>query len=304
MNALPPTPKLATNGNKCAGTGVTFNATGGTAYQWTGAFNGQTGSSKTSATTAGNYTTSIRNYVSANGITCYSAYTGNVTGYVNATPATPRLTQNGPKKGTGVTFTATGGTNYQWTGAFNGQTGNPKTSSTATGNYTTSVRNYVTANGITCYSAYTSSVTGVVQKAGPTIPGVTWTNTQVLASQYNGSGAQSACPSGMRLPTQAEFQKMFDAGSTWRTANSGYGNTENGRFFGSNSGSCTVANGNCVFLPARGDNGNGDTSYGNYWSSTQYPSITNYAYNLTFNNGYSNVIYYSKTYNFSILCVQ
>ncbi len=42
VNPTPATPSLATTGNKCAGTGVTFNATGGTAYQWTGAFNGQT----------------------------------------------------------------------------------------------------------------------------------------------------------------------------------------------------------------------------------------------------------------------
>ncbi len=281
---------------------MTFNATGGTAYQWTGAFNGQTGNTKTTATTAGNYTTSVRNYVSANGITCYSAYTGNVTGYVNATPATPRLTQNGPKKGTGVTFTATGGTNYQWTGAFNGQTGNPKTSSTATGNYTTSVRNYVTANGITCYSAYTGNVTGVVENAGP-IPGVTWTSTQVLGTQYTWSAAQSACPSGWRLPTSDEFQKMVDAGYTWRAANSGYGNTENGTFFGTNSGSCTIANGNCIFLPARGDNGNGDTSYGNYWSSTQGNS--DYYYFLNFSSGNSNVGYYNSNFNnFSVLCVQ
>ena len=222
---------------------------------------------------------------------------------MNVTPVTPSLTQNGPKKsGTGVTFTASGGTAYDWAGAFSGS-GASKTSSTATGTYTARVRNVVTANSKTCYSAYTGNVTGVVEKAGPTIPGVTWTNTQVLGSQYYGNTAQYACPSGWRLPTQAEFQKMVDAGYTWRAANSGYGNTENGTFFGTNSGSCTIANGNCIFLPARGRNGNGDTSYGNYWSSTQGNS--DYYYFLNFSSGNSNVGYYNSNFNnFSVLCVQ
>ena len=225
---------------------------------------------------------------------------------MNGKPATPGLTQDGPKKGAGVTFYASGGTNYQWTGAFNGQTGNPKTSSTATGNYTTSVRNYITANGITCYSAYTGNVTGVVEKAGPTIPGLAWTNTQVLGSQYNWNNAQSACPSGWRLPTKDEFQAMVNAGYTWRTANSGYGNTENGIFFGSNSGACTIANGNCLFLPARGLGNNGVGTGCFYWASMQSPTK---AYSLEANNGYYGCHALTSdrrdTYvNLSVVCVQ
>ncbi len=218
---------------------------------------------------------------------------------MNVTPVTPSLTQNGPKKsGTGVTFTASGGTAYDWAGAFSGS-GASKTSSTATGTYTARVRNVVTANSKTCYSAYTSNVTGVVENAGP-ISGITWAKTQVLGSQYNGNTAQSACPSGWRLPTQAEFQKMVDAGYTWRAANSGYGNTEAGTFFGTNSGSCTIANGNCIFLPARGGNGYGIGTYGYYWSSTQNSSGS--YYNLYFHSGSSSV---NLNYNnFSVLCVQ
>ncbi len=213
-----------------------------------------------------------------------------ITAYVNVAPSVPSLTQNGPKKGAGVTFYASGGTNYQWTGAFNGQTGSSKTTAATEGNYTTSVRNYVTANGITCYSAYTGNVTGVVEKAGPTIPGLAWTNTQVLGSQYSWKSAQSACPSGWRLPTRAEFQAMINAGSTWRTANSGYGNTENGKFFGSNSAACTIANGNCVFLPARPNGSNGS-----YWSSD-----SSYALRITYDISSVN----QTIGNTSVLCVQ
>ncbi len=96
---------------------------------------------------------------------------------------------------------------------------------------------------------------------------------------------------------------MVDAGYTWRAANSGYGNTENGTFFGTNSGSCTIANGNCIFLPARGYNGHYVGSYGYYWSSTPYNG--NYYY-LCFYNGSSHV-YSSTSYNYnnySVLCIQ
>ncbi len=228
--------------------------------------------------------------------------TSDITAYVNVTPVTPSLTQNGPKKsGTGVTFTASGGTAYDWAGAFSGS-GASKTSSTATGSYTARVRNVVTTNSKTCYSAYTSNVTGVVEKGVPTIPGVTWTNTQVLASQYTWNQAQSACPSGWRLPTRDEFQKMVDAGSTWRVANSGYGNTEAGTFFGTNSESCTLANGNCIFLPARGHNGNDIGTYGGCWSSTR--NYSNYRYGLFFTPHYSSVSYDYDYDGCSVLCVQ
>ncbi len=123
-----------------------------------------------------------------------------------------------------------------------------------------------------------------------TIPGLAWTNTQVLASQYDGDAAQYACPSGWRLPTSDELQAMVSAGYTWRAANSGYGNTENGTFFGINSGSCTIADGGCIFFPANG----------NYWSSTRYYSGQYFALDI-----YSNSVEaYNGGENFSVLCLQ
>ncbi len=302
-----PTVTGSTGTPRCGAGTVTIYATPstGAVIDWYATATGGASLTTSNAYTTPNIGGSTTYYAQARHTTtgCVSTSRMPVVATVNATPPTPGLTQNGPKKsGTGVTFTASGGTNYQWTGVFNGQTGNPKTSSTATGSYTTSVRSYVTANGIACYSGYTGNVTGVVENAAPTIPGIAWTKTQVLPSQYTWANAPSACPSGM--PTQAEFQKMVDAGYTWRAANSGYGNTENGTFFGSNSGACTVANGNCLFLPARGHNGNYVGTLGYYWSSAQNPSNTINAYRLYFNNGNSSVRTSSKTNGFSVVCVQ
>ncbi len=152
----------------------------------------------------------------------------------------------------------------------------------------------------------------------PLIPGLEWTNTLVLDSQYGsglgsivgGGGDVGECPSGMRRPSRDEYQTMISAGYTWRTANSGYGNTEAGTFFGTNSGSCTIANGNCLFLPARGGNGSNIGTNGYYWSSTGTPFKPGYAngiYYLTF--GSNNVVQVPATAIngsdlFSVLCVQ
>ncbi len=183
----PNVPTLNASANQCAGTGVTFTASGGSAYDWAGAFTGS-GNPKVSATTAGTYTARVRNVVTINSVNCYSAYTANVTRYVNPTPATPVLATTGNQcAGTGVTFNATGGTAYDWAGAFNTQTGNSKTSSTATGTYTTSVRNAVTANGITCYSAYTANVNGYVNPT-PVTPSYDWTGA------FTGSGVTKVSP--------------------------------------------------------------------------------------------------------------
>jgi uncharacterized protein (TIGR02145 family) len=97
--APPAAPAAPTqNGPKCAGTGVTFSASipaGATGLDWTGSVSG-TGTSKTTATTAGNYTAQVRAYYTASGITCYSGWSTAATGVVAAC--------NEP--GSTVTFTA------------------------------------------------------------------------------------------------------------------------------------------------------------------------------------------------------
>ncbi|MDR1405678.1 MAG: hypothetical protein LBI89_00550, partial [Prevotellaceae bacterium] len=82
--ANPSTPSLSQNGPKCAGTAVTFTASGGSgSYNWNGQFSGS-GTAKTSPTTAGSYSAQVRSVTTASGATCYSAYTSSVTGTVNA----------------------------------------------------------------------------------------------------------------------------------------------------------------------------------------------------------------------------
>jgi hypothetical protein len=86
--ANPLTPGLSQNGPKCAGTAITFTASGGSgAYDWSGTFSGS-GKTKTTATTAGSYTAAVRSSQTHTGVTCYSGYTNNVTGIINTPTST------------------------------------------------------------------------------------------------------------------------------------------------------------------------------------------------------------------------
>ncbi len=137
----------------------------------------------------------------------------------------------------------------------------------------------------------------------------TWATTSITDATWT----VNPCPSGWRLPTQAEFQALHDnsvpVGGTWVAA--GTRNSVNGRYYGPNSATCSVLGGNmtgCIFLPAVGRrNTNGalsnQTSSGYYWSSTQYNSGS--GYNLYFNSGGSNPANYNnKAYGFSVRCVK
>jgi hypothetical protein len=83
---IPSVPSLPSqNGPKCAGTGITFSATkpdDATGLDWTGSVSGQ-GTSKTTATTAGNYSAQVRSYLTSGEATCYSGWTSPVTGTIN-----------------------------------------------------------------------------------------------------------------------------------------------------------------------------------------------------------------------------
>ncbi len=170
MNFTPVIPSLTITGNQCVGTGVTFNASNGENYEWTGAFNGQTGNTKTSSAVTGNYTTSVRNYVSANGITCYSAYTAEVTGSVNEKPSKPTLTASKNPKcpGEAVTISLPNwyglpggveGRNYHISGIVWGQSAN-----VGTGSYKGQVQH---PNG--CWSDFSDPLT----ISDVTAPGIT-----------------------------------------------------------------------------------------------------------------------------------
>jgi uncharacterized protein (TIGR02145 family) len=108
------------------------------------------------------------------------------------------------------------------------------------------------------------------------------------------------CPTGWRLPTQAEFQQLINSGSTWRST------APQGRCFGpGHNAACTTSG--TVFLPAAGYRNlssgtlNGAGTLGYYWSST--PSGTTDAMYLYFSSGNAFVYNLNRAYGFSVRCV-
>ena len=85
---------------------------------------------------------------------------------------------------------------------------------------------------------------------------------------------------GWQMPSLEQIKEILDnSTSEWVTENGVYGR----RFTGSNGGS--------IFLPAAGDRWHDSLyyagRYGNYWSSTQDPSLSFYAYYLDFGSDYA-----------------
>ena len=106
-----------------------------------------------------------------------------------------------------------------------------------------------------------------ISKDYVTINGITWAAKNAGASNPEDNGnlytwkqANTACPSGWRLPTQEELEKLKNAGSVWGTQNG-----KNGRYFGDNN--------NMLFLPAAGFRVLGQTQHigtvGYYWSGAE-----------------------------------
>jgi hypothetical protein len=84
VNDLPAVPTLNSPSSVCAGNYLTFTASGGSGYyDWAGDVS-RTGSSKQVGTANGNYTARVRSYQTSSGTTCYSSYTGDVTGTIQA----------------------------------------------------------------------------------------------------------------------------------------------------------------------------------------------------------------------------
>jgi uncharacterized protein (TIGR02145 family) len=114
-----------------------------------------------------------------------------------------------------------------------------------------------------------------------------WISTPDNASTWT----VNPCPTGWRMFEDVEFKSLINGyGSTWAAANSGRGNTTNGRFLGTRNATCSLPNNmsGCIFLPAAGTRyGNGalnsQGSEGMYWSRTQHPSYGGFA--IYFNTG-------------------
>ena len=144
--------------------------------------------------------------------------------------------------------------------------------------------------------------------------GKAWSDTTVntgwVSSITDLEWTTTPCPSGWRIPTQAEYQDLHNSGSTWVTATQ-RGAPVPGRFYGSKHADCVFPNNmaGCVFFPASGyrypTNGafTGGGASGNSWSSTQGGSANGYF--LGFASTFSGPAYsYSKAYGFSVRCVR
>jgi hypothetical protein len=113
----PALPALSRTGNTCAGTAITFTASGGSGvYDWSGTFSGS-GNSKTTGTTAGNYIAEVRSVLTSGDVTCYSNYES-ATGTINVVPGVPNMGGGGTHCSVPHSITATKGTNgngIRWT---------------------------------------------------------------------------------------------------------------------------------------------------------------------------------------------
>ena len=137
----------------------------------------------------------------------------------------------------------------------------------------------------------------------------TWTT----STATSWAAGNNPCPTGWRLPTQAELTALYNAGSTWANANA-KGNAVAGRFFGSCTNSTLPNNmtANCTFLPAVGSRYSRSLadfppsvgqlgSAGFYWSSTNSSSTE--AYHLYFDSSNRSVSAIEKGYGMSVRCV-
>jgi uncharacterized protein (TIGR02145 family) len=125
--------------------------------------------------------------------------------------------------------------------------------------------------------------------------GTTWDTSTPAGSTWEESN--NVCPTGWRVPTQAELQSLEASGSTWTTING-----KTGRIFGTEP--------NTIFLPATGyrSMNNGElinpATRGDYWSSTTYTSGPDYASDLFFADSFIQVSSNShRKYGISVRCV-
>jgi gliding motility-associated-like protein len=158
-NALPSKPVITAGGSTtfCEGGSVTLSSSPGTSYLWS---TGET-SSEISVSTTGSYTVQVTN---ASG--CQSAQSAALAVTVNALPATPSITADGPTTfcaGGSVTLTSSPGTTYYWSTSET----SPVITVTSSGTYTVEV-----TDGNGCKSA--SSVPVIVtENALPATPVIT-----------------------------------------------------------------------------------------------------------------------------------
>ncbi|MDR2836950.1 MAG: fibrobacter succinogenes major paralogous domain-containing protein [Bacteroidales bacterium] len=122
--------------------------------------------------------------------------------------------------------------------------------------------------------------------------GTIWDSSMPTGDTWEESN--NVCPTGWRIPTEAEITSLNNSGSVWTTVNG-----VNGRIYGSGE---TV-----VFFPAVADRYDNDgslnyqSSYRYYWSATAIG--VSGAYTLYFNSSSSYITNGSRNYGFSVRCV-
>jgi hypothetical protein len=158
VNAKPTIPTISANGpiTFCEGGNVTLTSSSGSGYLWS------TGATTPSivVTTSGNYSVQI-----TNALGCQSLSSIATTVNVNAKPAVPTITANGPTtfcNGGNVTLTSSIGSGYLWsTGATT-----PSILVTTSGNYSVQVTN---ASGCQSLSSAPTNVTVTTLLATPNV---------------------------------------------------------------------------------------------------------------------------------------
>ena len=114
----------------------------------------------------------------------------------------------------------------------------------------------------------------------------------LYGSLYTFDNAQTACPSGWRVPTNDELSSLSANYSAWTT----YLGMSGCWFSGGQAYSSSVS---AIFLPTLSSS----DSNGNYWSSTEYDSIN--ACNLYFDSGDVLVDYYGdRSFDWSVRCLK
>lgn len=137
------------------------------------------------------------------------------------------------------------------------------------------------------------------EKTGVVINGLMWAPMNVgtnisngYGTQYNFEEANTICPSGWRLPSEAELQSLITTSSRFMTVNG-----RNGYMLSDNSLK--------LFLPAAGFGGGGDRGIiGCYWSSGTSTNGDKHAKYLDFDNSTIRIKTANRACLYSVRCVK